>query len=670
MKYSSRFTRALCCLVLTNSLALAQQGTKAPWSLDRVLDTLSAVHGFGQAAISPGGRRVAYIEGLSDKKGGPISHTAIFVTDLRSPGSRTRIAGKAGEKAHYGHLAWSPDGRKLAYLCDREKPGQFQIYLSGLDGRPPRRVTNLSGFVAHLHWSPDGKQLSFLFIENASRAAGPTQAAARETGVIEESAEEQRLVLLDLSSGELHPITPADLYIYEYEWSPDGKQLTATAAHGSGDNNWYIAQLYTIDAATKSMKSIYKPPLQIAEPHWSPDGRTIAFIAGLMSDEGATGGEIYTIPAAGGEPKNITPGIQASPHWLTWLPSGAEILFSEIIDGESGLAKISLSDGKVAQLWKGPETIVSEGGRLSVSLARDGNTSALVRQSYHRPPEIWAGPIGSWKQITHANENVRGPILGEAKSIHWQSDSFTVQGWLLYPRDFDPAKKYPLLVAVHGGPAWARLPAWPAVSFDLSLLSPEGYFVLFPNPRGSYGQGERFTQANVKDFGYGDFRDIMAGVDEVLRTAPVDKNRCGIAGWSYGGFMTMWAVTQTNRFRAAVAGAGICNWQSYYGENGIDQWMIPYFGASVYDDPAVYAKSSPITFIKKVKTPTLVLVGERDVECPTPQSYEFWHALKTLGVKTQLVVYKDEGHSIANQEHRRDILRRTVKWMNENLKSP
>ena len=166
-----------------------------------------------------------------------------------------------------------------------------------------------------------------------------------------------------------------------------------------------------------------------------------------------------------------------------------------------------------------------------------------------------------------------------------------------------------MVVSIHGGPANLNTPHWPGANFDLSVLSALGYFVFFPNPRGSYGQGEAFTRANVKDFGYGDLRDVMAGVDAVLKQAPVDPNRMGVAGWSYGGYMTMWTVTQTNRFKAAVAGAGIANWQSYYGENSIDQWMIPYFGASVYDDPAVYAKSSPITFIKNVKTPTLIVVG-------------------------------------------------------------
>ena len=189
--------------------------------------------------------------------------------------------------------------------------------------------------------------------------------------------------------------------------------------------------------------------------------------------------------------------------------------------------------------------------------------------------------------------------------------------------------------------------------------------MLQPNPRGSYGQGEAFTQANRKDFGYGDLRDILAGVDTALAKYPVDPNRVGLTGWSYGGFMTMFAVTQTQRFHAAVAGAGIANWQSYYGENSIDQWMTPFFGASVYENPSVYAKSSAIDFIGNVKTPTLVVVGDRDGECPAPQSFEFWHALRAEHVPTELVVYPDEGHRFNSPQHRRDVLTRALAWFEQ-----
>ena len=225
-----------------------------------------------------------------------------------------------------------------------------------------------------------------------------------------------------------------------------------------------------------------------------------------------------------------------------------------------------------------------------------------------------------------------------------------------------------MIVVAHGGPSNMEKPAWPEFYAFAGVLSNAGYYVFLPNPRGSYGQGEQFTRANVKDFGHGDLRDILAGVDAVLAKYPVDGNRLGITGWSYGGYMTMWTVTQTSRFKAAVAGAGIANWQSYYGQNLIDQWMIPFFGASVYDDPAVYRRSSPIEFIKNAKTPALVIVGERDAECPAPQSYEFWHALRTLGVPTQLVVYKDEGHLLMDVKNRRDMQDRLVAWFNQYLR--
>jgi dipeptidyl aminopeptidase/acylaminoacyl peptidase len=221
-----------------------------------------------------------------------------------------------------------------------------------------------------------------------------------------------------------------------------------------------------------------------------------------------------------------------------------------------------------------------------------------------------------------------------------------------------------MVVIAHGGPASGAKSGWSEIPL---LLAGHGYYVFMPNPRGSFGQGEAFTRANVKDFGHGDLRDILAGVDAVLARAPVDGNRVGLYGHSYGGYMAMWAVTQTQRFRASVASAGIANWQSYYGQNLIDQWMLPYFGKSVYEDPAIYAKSSPMSFIDKVKTPTLMLNGERDAECPLPQGQEFWHALKTLGVETQLVVYPDEGHHFRDPAHERDHTERMVGWFDRHL---
>jgi dipeptidyl aminopeptidase/acylaminoacyl peptidase len=626
------------------------------------------VHTFSQVSIAPNGRFVVWSEEVpAADDAAKAPEPTLYFADAGAPSSPPRriTAGNGKDHPTERNPVWSPDGRQIAFLSEAAKKGQRQMYVVPAAGGTARQLTNVAFDLSDLSWSPDGKQIGFLFIEHPTRIAGPTAAVPPQTGVIGEDPFEQRLAIVDVASGKIRTLSPADLYIYEYAWSRDSGSIAAIAARGSGDNNWYLAQLFVLSLETGTTKSILQPSMQIAAPAWSPDGKSIAFIGGLMSDEGAVGGEIYCVPAAGGTPRNLTPGLRASASWLTWLSSD-RILFVELVDGGSGVAALDPTTGRVEPLWTAGESIAAE-SRNRISVAGDGKTTALVRQSFDRPPEIWVGPIGSWQPLTHANAGIT-PSWGKAQSLHWKSDEWTVQGWLLYPHDYQESRRYPMITIAHGGPASQYQPGFASSPLSLpAAFSRPGYFVFMPNPRGSYGQGEAFTRANVKDFGHGDLRDILSGVDEILKILPVDKNRLGLEGWSYGGYMTMWAVTQTNRFRAAVAGAGIANWQSYYGQNGIDQWVIAYFGATVYDDPAVYAKSSPINFIKQVQTPTLILVGQYDAECPVAQSYEFWHALKALGVPTEFVVYPQEGHGIKEPEHQRDIQRRMMAWFDKYL---
>jgi dipeptidyl aminopeptidase/acylaminoacyl peptidase len=633
----------------------------------KAVAAMFAVHTFSQAEISPDGKQVAWVENLPEANGAASANSAIFVAEVETPAAPRRITAGIGGASHSeGDVAWSPDSKRLAFLSDAAKPGQQELYTVSVAGGAARKLTQLKGFLSTPGWSPDAKTIALLFTENARRAAGPLVAETPDLGVISEEVHEQRLTLVDATKGTARQISPPDMYVYEYEWSPDGTRFIATAANGNGDDNWYIAALYTIEAADGAVQLVYKPDFQIAEPHWSPAGGEIAFIGGLMSDEGSVGGDIYVLSIDGGAPRDITEKINASPSWLTWINGGRQILFAAAVDGRSGIATVEIASAQAHVVWSGVETISADGYGIGLSIARDGETTAIIRQSFVHPPEVWAGGIGDWSVITKANAALE-PVWGPAQSLHWTSDGQQVQGWLLYPPDVDPSLKYPLVVAVHGGPAAMASPRWPTQWSYTAALVAAGFFVLEPNPRGSYGSGETFTRANVKDFGYGDFRDIMAGVDQSLSMAPIDANRIGITGWSYGGYMTMWAVTQTDRFHAAMAGAGLSNFQSYYGENKIDQWMIPYFGASVYDDPAVYARSSPITFIKKAKTPTLIVVGERDGECPAPQSFEFWHALKANGTPTELVVYPNEGHRFASPEHTRDVIARSLAWFRHYL---
>jgi dipeptidyl aminopeptidase/acylaminoacyl peptidase len=642
------------------------QKEKSSLSVEKAIESLAAAGPFAQVAISSDGKKVAWVEELRDKNGAETGNSAILASTMDGKATARRITASSGAPRAESDIAWGPDSRLVAFLSDAEKPGQPQLYLEGAAGQPAKRLTNVKGFLAAPKFSPDGKTIAVLFTENATRAAGPLVAETPETGEIKDAFFEQRLALVDIADGKLRQVSPADTYVYEFDWAPDSLHLAVTSALGNGDNNWYIAELSVLDATSGLMKSIHKPALQIAMPAWSPDGKAIAFIEGLMSDESSVGGDIFVIPAEGGKPRNLTPGRKASASWLTWTHDG-KIAAGEFVGGDSSVISLDPANGKIESLYSGADHVSAGTWGPSVSISGDGKSLAAARSSFGAPPEVWAGPTGSWKQITQRNKSVK-PAWGEAKSIHWRSDPFEVQGWLVYPANFDSAKKYPLVVSVHGGPGAAVQSTWPSIGDFAMALAASGYFVLMPNPRGSFGGGEEFTRANVRDFGYGDLRDILSGVDEAEKVAPIDPNRVGITGWSYGGYMTMFAVTQTNRFKAAMAGAGIANYQSYYGQNKIDQWMIPFFGKSVYEDPEVYAKSSPITFIKKVKTPTLVIVGDSDGECPTPQSYEFWHALKTLGVETQLVIYEHEGHMFVKPEHRRDRIRRTVAWFDAHLR--
>lgn len=646
--------------VILLSLPVSAAAQQRP-SIDSVIGQIEKIHTFAETAVSPDGRRVAWVEDLTPSgDGGP---TAIWVKDLPS-GTARRVTAKAAAgaaKAHEAGLAWSPDGKRLAFLSDARSPGQTQLFVTNFVA-PARQVTKAKGQLDHPRWAPDGTRIAFLYVAGSTQATGALVAYKPDAGVVGDDLDEQRIAIADAASGAIREVSPATMWVYDYDWSPDGTWFAAEAVEGSGTNNYWTAQLYTVDEASGATKSIWKPEFQLAVPRVSPDGKWVAVIHGIMSDEGSNGGDVYVVPSDGSAPKNATPGMDGSARSLLWT-SPTELLVHEFVDGNTRLVARRIGPG--GEPVKPTYALLTASAQqvTAFSASRDGKITAGVVQSFLYAPEVHAGP-GLGRAITSVNAAIR-PSWGEAKSVHWKSDEYTVQGWLLYPQHFDASRTYPMVVSVHGGPSSANFATFP--QRWTAVLPSQGYFVFLPNPRGSYGTGETFTRANVKDFGYGDLRDILAGVDAVVKDAPVDPTRVGVIGWSYGGYMTMWAVTQSTRFRAAVAGAGIVNWQSYYGQNRIDQWMLPFFGASVYDKPEAYSRSSPITFIRKAKTPTLVLHGDRDSEVPTPQGYEFWHALKALNVPTELVIYPDEGHAILKPEHQRDIEERLVAWFDRYL---
>jgi dipeptidyl aminopeptidase/acylaminoacyl peptidase len=615
-----------------------------------------ALHQYAALAFAPSGDSVATVESADLPDSGEALRGTIVLRSAQDGHVLSRI--DPCKTCSYVGLSYAADGR-LAFVARDRKAGTATLMLVGVKGPTP--LASVTGLAARPRWSPDGKSIALLVTPGARKETGATQAGARQVGEIGETIDEQRIAIVPASGGALRIVSPADRFVYEYDWTPDGKGFVATSAKGDGDANWWVATIEAIDAATGATRTIVAPATQANFPRISPDGKTVAYIGGLMSDNGSVGGDVYTVPFEGGAAQDVTPGYRGSFTSLLWDANGLRA--TALLGDQAALVPIDPAHGTARPLWTAPVGIAA--GDAKVAFDGSGTRMAMVAQDYEHPPEIFAGPVAQPARITHENDGFAA--LTSATSLTWRSGGADVQGWLLAPVGASAAEKAPMVTNVHGGPAAASVPSFVWEGTGAALLK-AGYWLFYPNPRGSYGQGEAFTAANKRDFGGGDLKDILAGIDAVERTAPIDDNRLGLMGGSYGGFMSMWANTQTSRFKAIAAAAGLSNWISYYGTNGINEWMIPYFGKSAYDDPDAYWAISAIRTIKQAKTPTLITVGERDIEVPPTQSVEYWNGLKAMGVPVSLVIYPDEGHGIRSAEHIVDARRRTIEWFDRYLK--
>jgi dipeptidyl aminopeptidase/acylaminoacyl peptidase len=625
-------------LIAAAALAPAATAPTTPTSLAR----------YAALAIDPSGKRIATVDSLHAAGAPSAGHGVVTIRD--TTGKARPVGYDPCDVCRYDGLSWSPDGKALAFVAS----GRGEATLYRLEAGTVTKVTSVKGLLATPRWSADGATLGFLATIDAAKETGATMPGVRQVGVIGEKNDSRRIATVPSTGGTPRLISPEGTFVYEYDWTPDGLGFVGTAAEGNGDNQWWVASLraFPIKGA---MRTIAAPKMQMKFPRVSPDGRSVAFLGGLMSDFGAVGGDVYLVQITGGAPHDLTAGAPATFTSLAWR--GQRLIAGVTQGGSTGIATIDPAKGLLAAPAVTAESLDAGDGR--VALDRSGIWAAAVAEDFATPPHIVFGVLGRMKPISH--ENV-------ATDIRWRNDGRQVQGWLVAPSSAAPAAKAPMITIVHGGPASASTPRFPWTGVVSSFLK-AGYWVFQPNPRGSYGQGAAFVRANVRDFGGGDLSDILAGVDAVEKQAPIDDARLGVYGHSYGGFMTMWTVTHSQRFKAAVAGAGIADWVAYYGQNGIDQWMIPYFGASAYEEPGIYDKLSPVRYIRAAKTPTLMYVGERDVETPAAQSLEFWHGLKAMNVPTELVIYADEGHAIRDPKNIADQDKRMLGWFDRYLRA-
>ncbi len=612
----------------------------------------------------------AYIE-----KETPLVTTSMVVT-IADGTMRTSSPDNRADRL----LRWSPDGATLAVLSrrpDEEESGgpsaSEQIYLMSRSGDDGRRLTALRGEIQDMAWLPDGSKLILLMIDSGPEQETLRQEEEQDAIEVEQHPCFARLWSVDVINGELVPLTPADMHIWEFGLSPDGRQAALIASDTSFEWSWYQARLALSMLGTPEVRAIYTASRQLAHPRFSPDGTMLSVISCTWSDRGVIGGDVLVIPTDQDDVRTLTAEQPFSVAWTEWDADGKSLLGCGYVDGEIALWRLSVT-GQVATLWRGQCTFTPQ---IQPCFSRSGNRIAVLREDTNRPVDLWVGQldgnsVGGWRQVTRLHPETEEWALGPVQTLRWTAaDGTSIQGLLALPASYRDGTRLPVITLVHGGPGFLQ-----PYAFLLDIvrwcrpLTARGCAVLLPNPRGSMGWGTAFTEANLGDMGGEDYGDIMAGIDHVIQIGVGDTDRLGIGGFSYGGFMAAWVVTQTNRFKAAVMFAGISDWRSFHGIGPVPTWDAVAHGplgqpADPYDAAGPYTRFSPITHVGQARTPTLIINGEGDMFAS--QGYQFFRGLKDRGVEVEMIVYPREGHAIMERLHQQDMIRRITDWYARHL---
>ena len=622
-------------------------------------DDLLDLQQVSDAQLHPDGQRIAYVvSALVTEPKQSKGASRIWLTRL--DGSEPQPLTAEGTRA--AAPRWSPDGATLTFLGSRARDGKDQLFLLNEWGEA-RQATDCPGGLAGYTWLPDGSGLLLLVTDAPPDDEKDEHEAGRDWIVYEHDHRFTRIWRYDLATEEVTRVSHADAQVYELAVSADGNEIVALVADEPYNWSWYRARLARL-LRDGTFEKIHSSKKQYTAPAIAPDGQRIAVITCTFSDQGMTGGDVLLLDRDGGNPRLLTEGQPRSYLNAVWDADGARLLCGAIEDGQAELGWLGL-DGGWEPFWRDQASIHRYGGAI-FSRGAAGGTLALTRGTPSEPANVYTFDIGTraLARRTDHHPRMRERNIAPVETLHWRApDGTTIQGLLVRPTG-SGGGSLPLVTLIHGGPTslWsydfpgARSMGW------VQLLVAEGYAVLLPNPRGSMGWGTAFAEANIGDMGGADWGDIVAGIDYCVAEGVADPDRLGVGGWSYGGYLTAWGVTQTTRFKAAVAGASITNWISFHGASTIPDFDAAFYVVDPFNWDGHYGQFSPMAHVRNVTTPTLFLHGERDPICPLGQAHEMWRALKELGVDTQLTVYPREGHGIREREHARDVLERAIGW--------
>jgi len=560
---------------------------------------------------------------------------------------------------------WSPDSSILAFISRTAQDKSSQLYFYSIETGRLERKTQEEENISDFKWSPDQKSIAFARTDALTPEMKAKHAKGDDAFIVDKHPRHTRLWILDVETDHTRLLTHQDQTVFHFNWSPDSRWIAALAsAIPTAEGHEYQSHLGLIDAQTGDETILNRKTNALADPCFSPDGEWIAYIGpiGTFKERGI----IKVISVQGGEPLELLREYPGNVWDLTWHPREKKILAAVARGPHNYLITLDL-EGSAKDIFEMDHSMIPYWGRYWSVSSKDGDV-AFLNETEEYPREVWLYDVhkNQKNQVTHFNDYMENIELGSVQSLTWinTEEKAQVFGVLVLPSKFDPSRKYPLVVTLHGGPAY-NWGIGNQVSSWAQLFASNGYLVLLPNFRGSSGSGMDWMMANVRNWGRGSMSDVMSGVDHLIEKGWVDKDRLFIQGGSYGGYLTFWIITQTPRFKAAFARAGVANLATEYALTDEPTFSLGYFLKSPYEDPEIYKQDSPLTYVSQVKTPLLIAHGERDLRVPISQAYEFYSALKHYGAPVEMVVYPREPHGIGEYAHQIDLLNRVLAWFKQ-----
>ncbi|MBI3652072.1 MAG: S9 family peptidase [Acidobacteria bacterium] len=648
---------ALCFIIAFASFTFGAFD-KTP-TIDQSLNLKSA----GNPRISPDGRLVAYQVQETNWEENAFE-TEIWIAVVAT-GERYQLT---NAKKSSSTPQWSPDAKRLAFISDRD--GKRQLYLIAPTGGEAMQLTNIETGVNNFNWSPDGRRIAFTAAEPESKAHKERKEKYGDYEIVKGDYTMTHLWMIEvpaeIKDKKADPVRLTEgtsFTVNGFNWSKDGERLAFSAAKDPDLGSADTADIYVLKVSDKSIKKIVNTRGPDNNPVWSPDDQQIAF-------ETANGQEFFyyqnsfiaVVSADGGTPQILTQSFDELPRLLAWSLDG--IYFNALQKTASQLFRLNPATTALEKI-SSADNFTSG----AYSFTNDFKQAAFIGANTNNYSEVFVSTLKPFapKKLTAMSEQLKDYKLASREVIEWKStDGATIEGVLIKPTDYDAAKKYPLLMVIHGGPTGIDMPFLNADRYyPIERFAAKGALILRPNYRGSAGYGEKFRALNVRNLGVGDYWDVISGVDFLIAKGLVDKERVGAMGWSQGGYISAFITTTSDRFKAVSVGAGISDWMTYYVNTDIHPFTRQYLQATPWQDPEIYKKTSPISYVNNAKTPTLIQHGELDKRVPIPNAYELQQALEDRNVPVKMVVYKGFGHGIDKPKQQRAVMEENFDWFSK-----